>query len=263
MTEENHGSNGISRRRFLQGAGRAGALLGLAGAGRAQDAPGDADGGVVPGFEEQDVPAPSGEWVPFSERKVRVGIAGYGMCKFGAKFGFQDHPNVEVVAVTDLLPARCAELARVVRCDRTYPSCEELLDDDAIEAVFLATDAPSHARLAIRALERGKHVAAAVPAVFGSLEEADRLLEAVRKSGRKYMMFETSAFHADLFAVAPALRRRGPRPGDLLGGRVLPLFPARRSAPTTRRRSASTPTAGGGASLRSGIPRTRTPTTSA
>ena len=41
-------------------------------------------------------------WKPVSDRKVRVGIVGYGYCRFGAKFGFQDHPNVEVVAVSDL-----------------------------------------------------------------------------------------------------------------------------------------------------------------
>jgi predicted dehydrogenase len=39
-----------------------------------------------------------------------------------------------------------------------------------------------------------------VPAVYGSLEDADRLFEAVKKSGQKYMMFETSYFHSDLYA---------------------------------------------------------------
>jgi predicted dehydrogenase len=76
-----------------------------------------------------------------------------------------------------------------------------MVQDDRIEAVFIATDAPSHARLAIDALKHGKHVASAVPAVFGSLEDADRLLEAVKTSGRKYMMFETSYFHEDLYAA--------------------------------------------------------------
>ena len=55
-----------------------------------------------------------------------------------------------------------------------------MIKDDNIEAVFIATDAPSHARLSIAAMERGKHVACCVPAVFGSLEDADRLFEAVR-----------------------------------------------------------------------------------
>ena len=148
--------------------------------------------------EKQDALKP---WVPVSDRKIRVGLIGYGVCKFSAAFGFQDHPNVEVAAVSDLFPDRCAELAKVTRCKKTYPSLEELVKDDSIEAVMISTDAPSHARHAIEALKHGKHVAINVPAVFGSLEEADRLLEAVKKSGLKYMMFETSCFHDDLYAM--------------------------------------------------------------
>ena len=41
-------------------------------------------------------------WEPVSDRKIRVGIVGYGVCRFGAAFSFQDHPNVEVTAVSDL-----------------------------------------------------------------------------------------------------------------------------------------------------------------
>jgi predicted dehydrogenase len=73
--------------------------------------------------------------------------------------------------------------------------------DDKIEAVFVATDAPSHARHCIEVLKHGKHVASAVPAVWGSLEDADRLLEAVNKSGLKYMMFETSCYRPDCYAM--------------------------------------------------------------
>lgn len=158
-------------------------------------------GKAIAGFEEG-APDPNAAkgWQPFSDRKIRVGIAGYGLCRFGAQFGFQDHPNVEVVAVTDLIPARREQLAKACRAEKTYDSCEEMIQDEAIEAVFIATDAPSHARLAIAALQHGKHVAAAVPAVFGSLEEADQLFEAVQTSGRHYMLFETSCFHADLYA---------------------------------------------------------------
>jgi predicted dehydrogenase len=53
----------------------------------------------------------------------------------------------------------------------------------------------------LEVLKHGKHVAVAVPAVFGSLEDADRLYEAVKSSGLKYMMFETSCYHADLHAM--------------------------------------------------------------
>lgn len=141
-------------------------------------------------------------WVPFSDRKIRVGIVGYGASKFGASFGFQNHPNVEVVAVSDLFPDRCAALAKATACNKTYPSLEELVKDDQIEAVFVATDAPSHARHCITVLSHGKHVAVAVPVTYGSIEEGEQLLEVVKKNrGLKFMMFETSCFRADLYAM--------------------------------------------------------------
>ena len=197
-------SHSSSRRAFLKSVGVATSAFGLAGGARAQQpasAPVDAAGNVIPGFEKnQTDPKASKQWQPFSDRKIRVGIAGYGLCQFGAQFGFQNHPNVEVAAVTDLIAARRDGLAKACRCETTYPSFEDMIKDDSLEAVFIATDAPSHAQLAISALQRGLHVASAVPAVYGSLEDADRLFEAVKQSGKQYMMFETSCFHADLYA---------------------------------------------------------------
>ncbi len=141
------------------------------------------------------------QWTPVSERKIRMGIVGYGVCKFGAAFGFQDHPNVEIVAVSDLIPERRKGLMKACRCDKSYESLEELVKDSSIEAVFVATDAPHHAEHCINVLKHGKHVMTAVPAVFGSLEQAEQLLEAVKKSGLNYMMAETSCFRPDCYAM--------------------------------------------------------------
>jgi predicted dehydrogenase len=202
---DHHGS----RRRFLKNVG----LTSLAAVGASRW--GSAAGAQTP--DERLLGAdgvktterPKGAWKPVSDRKIRVGIVGYGACQFGAAFGFQDHPNVTVAAVSDLVPERCRGLAKACRCEKTYPSLEELVKDDSLEAVFVATDAPSHARHCIDVLRHGKHVASAVPAVFGSVEDAGKLLEAVNTSGRKYMMFETSAFHAECHAMRQIYRAGG------------------------------------------------------
>jgi len=192
-----------SRRSFLQAVG-----LGAAAAGLSETA---FSGEVkIPGFEKQPTdPNAFKGWKPVSDRKLRVGIVGYGVCRFGAAFGFQNHPNVEVVAVSDLIPERCAGLAKACRCSTTYPSLEKLVEDKRVEAVFVATDAPSHARHCIDVLKHGKHVASAVPAVFGSLEDADELYATVKATGLKYMMFETSSFHADLHAMRTIYKAGG------------------------------------------------------
>jgi predicted dehydrogenase len=148
-------------------------------------------------------------WQPVSDRKIRVGIVGFGVCQFGAAFGFQDHPNVTVAAVSDLVPERRAGLAKACRCEKTYESLEAMVKDDSLEAIFVATDAPSHARHCIEVLKHGKNVASAVPAAFGSLDDAHRLYEAVQASGRKYMMFETSAFHNECHAMRQIFRADG------------------------------------------------------
>jgi len=190
-------ANSTSRRSFLQSVGFGTAALGLSSSASAQ-----LKQQLIPGFEETPTdPESSKGWKPISDRKIRVGIVGFGVCKFGAVFSFQDHPNVDIVAVSDLFPDRCAGLAKACRCEKTYPSLEELIKDDQVEAVFVATDAPSHARHCIEALKHGKHVACAVPAVYGSIEDANKLLEAVKTSGLKYMMFETSCYHADCYAM--------------------------------------------------------------
>jgi predicted dehydrogenase len=148
-------------------------------------------------------------WEPLTERKVRVGIVGYGVCRFGADFGFQDHPNVEIVAVSDLMAERREALMRACRCDKAYESLEVLVQDPRIEAVFVATDAPSHARHCIEVMNHGKHVMTAVPAVWGSLEDAVELVEAVRRTGMKYMMAETSCYHAACHAMRVLYRADG------------------------------------------------------
>ncbi len=206
-----------SRRRFIQSLGMGAAVLGLQQWGCAGSKPlpqsgqpgGAIDLTTIAGFEKITAdPRASEGWEPISDRRIKVGLVGHGVCKFAVQFGFQDHPNVEVVAVSDLIPERLAEMAQMARCNRTYPSLEEMLKKDkAIEAVFIATDAPSHAKHAMMALNHGKHVACAVPAVWGSLEEADELYQTWKTSGKKYMMFETSAYHEGVHIMRELYRR--------------------------------------------------------
>lgn len=189
----------FNRRSFLGGSAALFAAGGLAAVKEQHKKQGDFDDMYAGDLE----PA---EWTPFSDKKVRVGIAGEGVCDFGSQFGYQNHPNVEVVAVTDLDPKKCKLLQERTRAPKTYPSCEEMIKNaaaDKLEAVYIATDAPSHARLAIMALEHGLHVASAVPAVLGKdqLELVPKLLDAVKASGKVYQMNETTAFRESCYAM--------------------------------------------------------------
>src|SRR5262245_23592769 len=176
--------NQTTRRTFLQAAGLGAAALAAHGVAYGAEKIVDKYGNPVQGFEEniKASAASSKGWKPVSDRKIRVGIVGYGFCQFGAAFGFQEHPNVEAVAGRGHFPDRRDGLAKACRCKKTYDSLEELVKDDTIEAVFCSTDPPHHAQHCMEVLKHGKHVAVNVPAVWGSLEQADQLFEAVKKA---------------------------------------------------------------------------------
>src|ERR1044071_2989778 len=140
----------LTRRSFLQAIGVGTAAFGLGARAGGAEKP-------IQGFEKATQNESKG-WRPVSDRKIRVGLVGYGVSKFAAAFGFQNHPNVEVVAVSDLFPDRCAPLAKERNSARTSPSLDELVKDARIGAVFLATDAASHAQHALTVLAHGKHV---------------------------------------------------------------------------------------------------------
>ena len=240
-----------SRRDFLQslalGAVAAGGLLNTALAV-------DPDENILGAAGVKTAERPKGIWKPVSDRKIRVGIVGYGVCQFGAAFGFQDHPNVKVAAVSDLIPDRCAALAKACRCEKTYPSLEEMVKDDTLEAVFVATDAPSHARHCIEVLKHGKHVASAVPAVFGSLEDAAQAVRSGQVERAEVHDVRDVRLPRGLPRDAADLSGRRVRQARLHRRRILPLHAARRSIRSTT---------GASGCRRNGIPRTRTPTTCA
>ena len=187
----------ISRRTFMTNAALgAGLLAASSGMTKAQDP------STIAGFDDTKTDIDDSKvWQQKYDRKIKMGLVGFGVCQFGTAFSLQSHPNVDLIAVSDLFPERCAAMAQVAKCEKTYPSLEEMLKDKSIEAVFVATDAASHGRHCLEVMKHGKHVATAVPATWGSLEEADMLFEMVKKTGLTYMMFETSTFHDGVYAM--------------------------------------------------------------
>ncbi len=124
-------------------------------------------------------------------KKLRIGIVGG---RFGCSFQFHEHPNCTVEAVSDLRPERRENLLKTYKCTKSYNSLEELVKDKNIDAVGVFTEGPNHVKHVLECLKHGKHVLCAVPAIWGSIAEAEMLYEAVKKSGLIYMMAETSYY---------------------------------------------------------------------
>ena len=130
-------------------------------------------------------------------RKVRIGVVGGG---FGCSFQWREHPDCVVQAVSDLREDRRKRLMNVYKCSKSYNSLEELVLARDIDAVAIFTDGPLHVQHTIEAMKNGKHVISAVPAAWATVEQAELLLDTVKKYGLTYMMAETS--HYQQFTIS-------------------------------------------------------------
>lgn len=128
---------------------------------------------------------------------INIGVVGGG---FGTSFHFHLHPDSTVVAVSAQLKHEQARLLETYGCSTAYDSLDELLIDPKVDAVAIFTPATLHAQHSVVALNAGKHVLCAVP-VGMSLEECQQVKAAVARSGRIYMMAETSFYRQDTISV--------------------------------------------------------------
>ncbi len=82
---------------------------------------------------------------------------------------------------------------------------DDALNDPEVDAVSIATDAMTHARLAIAALRAGKHVFVEKPLAM-SAADARAVLETARSVGRKLMVGHLLEYHPAVAAVERLLR---------------------------------------------------------
>jgi len=106
---------------------------------------------------------------------VTVAVVGLGYWGPSLVRNLHELPNAVLVRVCDTRTEALETLARrypAVECTTSY---DELLDDDSVEAIALATPVSTHHDLASAALERDKHVFVEKP-MAGSVAEALDLL---------------------------------------------------------------------------------------
>ena len=140
------------------------------------------------------------------ERKLNVALAGLG---FGGSFLpiYVDHPDVAAVGIYDPNEAVLKEMAERYKVQKVYRSFEEILADPEIDAVHLITPIPLHEEQTIAVLNSGKHCACTVPMAL-SLDGLRRITEAVRASGKNFMMMETTLYTYQ-YLYAQQLKKEG------------------------------------------------------
>jgi predicted dehydrogenase len=128
-----------------------------------------------------------------SDDIVKFGIFGAGsIAIYRHTPEISANPWGEVVAIYDPITERAEWLANQLAEQygaevEVVDSEEAILENEEIEAVVVATPNCHHARLAIAALEAGKHVLCEKP-MATSLEDAQKMIDTAKKVGKKLMI---------------------------------------------------------------------------
>lgn len=107
---------------------------------------------------------------------INVGVIGYGYWGPNLVRNFFGTPGCTVLKVADQRPERLALLHKIFPSIKGVTDPGDILNDNAIDAIVIATPVHSHYILAKKALENGKNVLIEKP-LTSSVEEADKLIE--------------------------------------------------------------------------------------
>ncbi len=124
---------------------------------------------------------------------LRVGIIGYGYTgKIHAR-ACMAQAGAQLTAIADSEAERLNDLPAGVRAYRSY---EELLES-GVDAVSICLPTYLHCKVAVDALERGKHVLVEKP-IAVSLAEAQWMVRAAKTAGRVLYVGMTHRFYPEL-----------------------------------------------------------------
>jgi predicted dehydrogenase len=125
---------------------------------------------------------------------VRLGVAGLGYWGPNLARNFALIGGCEVAWLCDASQPALARLAPAFPGARATGQLEDLLADEQLDAVVLATPVPSHAELAIRVLEAGKHCFVEKP-LATSAADAELAVAAAERAGRTLMVGHLLEYH--------------------------------------------------------------------
>jgi predicted dehydrogenase len=151
-----------------------------------------------------------------TDRPLKVAVAGLGYWGPNIARNLAALPGVELAWCCDPLEDNRARAAAMFPRTRLTGDLGEVLGDDTVDAVALATPVPTHAALAVRVLEAGKHCFVEKP-LAQSAGDAEAVVAAARTAGRTLMVGHLLEYHPGVMKLKELIDQ-----GEL--GRVLYIY---------------------------------------
>ncbi|MGZ4169863.1 MAG: Gfo/Idh/MocA family protein [Solirubrobacteraceae bacterium] len=127
-------------------------------------------------------------------RPLRLGVAGLGYWGPNLARNFAAIPGSEVTWLCDADETARHRVSRTLPAAQATGDLDELLADPDLDAVVLATPVPTHAELAVRVLEAGKHCFVEKP-LAQSAADAERAVAAAHRADRLLMVGHLLEYH--------------------------------------------------------------------
>jgi predicted dehydrogenase len=125
---------------------------------------------------------------------IRIGVVGLGYWGPNLARNFAAIPGCELTWLCDASSEAREKLAPSFPGVRTTGDLDDLLNDPALDAIALATPVPTHAALAIRVAQAGKHCFVEKP-LATSAADAEAAVDAAARAGKILMVGHLLEYH--------------------------------------------------------------------
>lgn len=132
-------------------------------------------------------------------RRLRVGVIGLGIGRLHIE-GWQQHPNVDVVAIADPDLERLAQVGAQFGIAARHASAEAMLAAGTLDVVSVCTPNKFHKALTLAAFAAGCHVLCEKPMAL-SAAEGREMLAAAQQAGKRLMINFSYRFSAQSRAL--------------------------------------------------------------
>ena len=133
-----------------------------------------------------------------ADKKYGIGIIGFGGQGNCHRWWIAQRDDAEIIGIYDIAEAR-VEYAKENGI-RTYASREELLNDDRIDIVVVATPNDVHKEIAIDAMAHGKHVVCEKPVAM-NYAELEEMIVASEKYGKLFTVGQNRRWDPDYLTM--------------------------------------------------------------
>ena len=120
------------------------------------------------------------------QNTVNWGIIGLGNIahQFAKELQMVDGANL--VAVASRSKDNAIAFADTYKCPKAYDNYDDIMNDDTIDILYIATPHNSHVEISLKALEKNKHVLCEKPIALG-YQDAEKMIAASRKHNKFFM----------------------------------------------------------------------------